>query len=1051
MGFGAQSRRKARPTRFAPFVSSVAISGLAVSGLIAINALPAGAVPLHAGIGERADGRAAALHPVAFSDSQGTVPHQTSRAPAFDAEVERRDYTLKRGDTLMTVLLSAGATRGDADRAIRALGKRIKLNRLQIGQAVRVYVDRSKRHRPGHPAAQLAGVMLDRRGDRAVLAFRDVNGRFKTETLAATAAEAVIDSIVTIEDPDSGDRMTTREVTLRRGDTLTAILVRAGADRADAARAVRALAKRINLKRMQIGQKITVAFARDSGPGDARLSSVAVHRKQGDPVAVWRDGSGRFTTRPAPGAGRSDSAGGPDHAEDADQTGIEERRLRLGKGDILLNRMVALGAARGDADRAARALGGLVNLRRLQIGQEFVLSFSSRNDQLIGLRLVRGGKGKTPATEISVRRTAGGGFAKGRVAMTGAAPASEAGAQTRAHRDGARAEAGTAQSSETPSASKTGSPSAESESDPTGSANRNAGEPAGTKTDKNEAGATGTGKAKAKAAKVIRGGKTGAAESPLTGDSAVVMTVGRGDTFFGLLSDAGLSRTEAVRAAKTISKLYNPSRLKVGQKIVVAVEFEGSDVRLSGLVLETGRNRSVLLLRAGADGFVARSGRKDELKTAIAAAETIGDHDVPPARSAYELALDAEGIDPAALAADAEAERRKVVLDRGDTLMRAMLDAGCSSDDANAVIRSAKAHMDVRKLKPGMDFDLVFSDDPGTEAKALALMRVDLDAEARLEIVRLKDGSYVSGVIAKPLQRQLVRADGRIDNNLYTAAREAALPHDALLRLIKIFSYDIDFQRDIQKGDAFEVLFEQFVDEDGAVVRSGPILFAAMTVSGTRLTLYRFALDGDYVDYFDETGQSVRKALMRTPIDGARLTSRFGMRRHPIQGYTRMHRGVDFAASRGTPIYAAGDGVVEKAHYWSSYGNYVRLRHSSEYKTAYAHLRKFAKGVYPGKRVRQGQIIGYVGSTGRSTGPHLHYEVLRNGKQVNPLSVKLPAGEKLRGDELRAFHKERDRLSQIYAGLPSPTTVAAGVRTSGPASGPTSVRTSGRTGLSAGQ
>ena len=192
-----------------------------------------------------------------------------------------------------------------------------------------------------------------------------------------------------------------------------------------------------------------------------------------------------------------------------------------------------------------------------------------------------------------------------------------------------------------------------------------------------------------------------------------------------------------------------------------------------------------------------------------------------------------------------------------------------------------------------------------------------------------------------------------------------------------------------------------------------------MTLSGDDMSLYRYQLADGRVDYFDAQGRSTRKALMRTPINGARLSSRYGMRRHPILGYSKMHKGLDFAVPRGTPVYAAGDGVVERASRHGAYGKYVRIRHNNDYTTGYAHLSGYAKGLFPGKRVQQGETIGFVGSTGRSTGPHLHYEIFRGGKHVNPLSVRLPTGVRLAGADLARFAGERDRVAAIYAELPS--------------------------------
>nr|WP_240969456.1 M23 family metallopeptidase [Sneathiella limimaris] len=271
----------------------------------------------------------------------------------------------------------------------------------------------------------------------------------------------------------------------------------------------------------------------------------------------------------------------------------------------------------------------------------------------------------------------------------------------------------------------------------------------------------------------------------------------------------------------------------------------------------------------------------------------------------------------------------------------------------------------------------------------------------------------------------MARAGGTIDNSLFLSASQAGLPTSVIIDLIRIFSYDVDFQREIQPGDSFEVFFERFVDEDGRPLKEGEIQWASMTLSGTQISLYRYKTSDDGVtDYYTEKGHSVRKTLMRTPIDGARLTSSFGKRKHPILGYTKMHKGADFGAPRGTPIMAAGNGVVEVAGRNGGYGNYVRIRHTTEYKTAYAHMKGFAKKIRKGARVKQGQIIGYVGSTGRSTGPHLHYEVHKNGRQINPMSVKLPAGRKLKGKMLTAFENYTKDVDQEVASIPLSTQVA---------------------------
>ncbi len=353
---------------------------------------------------------------------------------------------------------------------------------------------------------------------------------------------------------------------------------------------------------------------------------------------------------------------------------------------------------------------------------------------------------------------------------------------------------------------------------------------------------------------------------------------------------------------------------------------------------------------------------------------------------------------------------------RGDTLMDLLVDAGVARREAHEAIVALREFYDPRKLRPGQDIRVTFteaSDGGETGAGRLLALGLQPNVEQELRVTRNGDDAFVAETVARRLLRVAISAEGRIDNNLSAAAQDAGLPMPVLVEMIRIFSFDVDFQRELQPGDRFEVLYEALFEDDGRLAKTDGVLYASLTLSGHRLDMYNFTPHEGHTDFFDRKGQSVRKTLMRTPIDGARLSSGFGMRKHPILGYSRLHKGTDFAAPRGTPIYAAGDGVVESAGRNGAYGTYVRIRHNSTYKTAYAHMRRIAKGMRRGKRVRQGQIIGYVGSTGRSTGPHLHYEVLRGGRQVNPLKIKLPSGEKLKAAEMESFERRRARIDAL--------------------------------------
>tara|TARA_R110002110_G_scaffold306963_1_gene520704 strand:+ start:337 stop:1641 length:1305 start_codon:yes stop_codon:yes gene_type:complete len=364
----------------------------------------------------------------------------------------------------------------------------------------------------------------------------------------------------------------------------------------------------------------------------------------------------------------------------------------------------------------------------------------------------------------------------------------------------------------------------------------------------------------------------------------------------------------------------------------------------------------------------------------------------------------------------AEPEFRELKVRRGDTLMKMLMGQGFSRSESHSAITALRTVYDPRKLRPGQTIKVSLDPaaDEGTSLIGLALKPdVDLDV-----FVDREADKFAAKEIKKALSEQSHRVDGEISSSLYEAAVAAGLPPAVLIELIQAMSFDVDFQRDIQPGDSFQVMFNRFHDETGLALRDGAINHARLTLSGKELHIYRFTDKSGRTDFFDPKGHSIRKALLKTPVDGARISSRFGKRRHPILGYNKMHRGVDFAAPSGTPIYAAGDGVIEVSGWNGGYGKYVRLRHNGEYRTAYAHMKAISKNARKGKRVRQGQIIGWVGTTGRSTGAHLHYEVLRGKSQVNPLSIKLPTGKRLTGTDLANFRDLRREIDREFETLP---------------------------------
>ena len=374
----------------------------------------------------------------------------------------------------------------------------------------------------------------------------------------------------------------------------------------------------------------------------------------------------------------------------------------------------------------------------------------------------------------------------------------------------------------------------------------------------------------------------------------------------------------------------------------------------------------------------------------------------------------------------------KVSVGRGDTLMGLLTESGAARADAHRAIAAMTPLQDPRKVRAGQELELAFeeyvtaADNGDSEiSRRLTSVSIKTDVDRQVTVSRTEEGDYAGMEIVAELETGHVQARGTINSSLFLAAADAGIPAAITVEMIRMYSYDIDFQREIRQGDTFEVFFTREYDEDGTPVREGDVLYASMNVRGKERRLWRHEpTDGGNWDYFDEQGRSMRKFLMKTPIDGARISSSFGNRRHPILGYTRLHAGTDFAAPTGTPIYAAGNGTIEMAQRNGGYGKYVRIRHANGYQTAYAHMSRYGRGIRKGVRVRQGQIIGYVGSTGRSTGPHLHYEVIRNGNKVNPQRIRVPTGRTLSGQQLAAFQEARTNINTLMAEAPSMTRLA---------------------------
>ena len=314
----------------------------------------------------------------------------------------------------------------------------------------------------------------------------------------------------------------------------------------------------------------------------------------------------------------------------------------------------------------------------------------------------------------------------------------------------------------------------------------------------------------------------------------------------------------------------------------------------------------------------------------------------------------------------------------------------------------------------GRKLDLVLKD-LGNNSNTVINLLYPINNTSSIEVRKFKDDYNIKENILKLYRKEIV-VKNKISNNLYNAAIEVQIEPNIIIEFARIFGFEVDFQRDIRKEDWFEIYYEKFEDDNGKVRDTGKIIYASMYVNGEEINLYNFKFN-DEEEYYDIKGKSITKSLMKTPINGARLSSSFGMRKHPILGYNKMHRGTDFAAPSGTPIMASGSGTITRARWCGGGGNCIKIKHNSTYETIYAHMKSFAKGIKEGRKVRQGQIIGYVGSTGLSTGPHLHYEVVVNGKKVNSQKLKLPSGRILKGKARELFELERIKIDLKLSNL----------------------------------
>ena len=354
----------------------------------------------------------------------------------------------------------------------------------------------------------------------------------------------------------------------------------------------------------------------------------------------------------------------------------------------------------------------------------------------------------------------------------------------------------------------------------------------------------------------------------------------------------------------------------------------------------------------------------------------------------------------------------RYIIKNNDTIEKILNNYNITNEDLKNITTKLKKKK-LSDIFPGTELNIIIKEEDGKN-KIVSIFYPVTEIKT-IEVKREKNNFNITENVLRLNKVEIVKSN-IIKNNLYSAAIEAGIEPNIIVEFANIYGFEVDFQRDIRTGDKFEVYYERYVDENNITRKTGKIIYASMFVNNKELVLYSFE-HKNKIGYYDIDGKSVIKTLMKTPINGARLSSGFGFRKHPILGFNKLHQGTDFAAPRGTPIMASGSGIVEMAQRYKGYGKFVRIKHNSTYKTAYAHMSKYAKGVRKGARVNQGQIIGYVGSTGMSTGPHLHYEVIKNGKKINSQRMKLPKGKTMNEEARNIFELKRINIDVKVAKL----------------------------------
>ena len=478
-----------------------------------------------------------------------------------------------------------------------------------------------------------------------------------------------------------------------------------------------------------------------------------------------------------------------------------------------------------------------------------------------------------------------------------------------------------------------------------------------------------------------------------------------GDTLLARLLALGEKKIVIRKVLKVLSKKMNPNLVRSGSSIIVALGRDKNPI--VGFFIEKSRKKGYLVILDNNNKYIVKK------SSIINAKKELAELVKPNLTKRKKIIKKVDEWNNKSLIQSSNNTIETFTFKKGDTLSHAFSSLNISENNIFGFVNKLKSVFDPKKIRVGQEIKIYFQEN---DDKIINGIVIYIDKVRSIEVFKNKK-DFILNKYQEPTIRTFHKASGEINSSLYMSAKNAGMPIPVLMEVVKLYSFDVDFQREIRSGDSFEVMYQLQHTKSGDLVSSGPVIRSVLTLEGERLILYRFEYEKGYFDYFDNDASSVRKALMRTPLDGARISSVFGKRKHPILGYTKMHKGVDFAAPRNTPIFAAGDGIIELSRKNGGYGNYIRIRHNSDYKTAYAHLARFGRGIKEGKRVKQGQVIGYVGTTGRSTGPHLHYEIIFRNKQVNPLKVRMPKGVQLKNHDYDLFIKARDRLDNIWDSL----------------------------------